>query len=92
MGTGDEAGRLSGCVGPNAVMLWGLILCFLRVWGNGARRIGPIHTVYRDLELRCEDRRKLEQVASLTSRGWAERCNRTESAPEVYVGEQRTGC
>lgn len=38
-----------------------LILCFLRVWGNGAGRVGPIHTVYRDLELRGEDRRKLQQ-------------------------------
>lgn len=64
-------------MGPNVVMLSGLILCFLRVWGNGAGRVGPIHTVYRDLELRCEDRRELEQVASLASCGWAEGRDRT---------------
>lgn len=38
----------------------GLFLCPLRVWRNGARRIGPIQTVDRDLELGGEDRRKLE--------------------------------
>lgn len=44
-----------GCLGPNAVILLGLILCLLRVWGNGAGCVGPIHTMDRDLELRGED-------------------------------------
>lgn len=54
-----EGGKVSSCVGPNAVMLsggdGGSILCLLRVGGNGAGRVGPIHTVHRDLELRSED-------------------------------------
>lgn len=67
---------------------WGLILC-LR--GNGSGGVGPIQTVYRDLELRSEDRWELEQMGSLAPGGRAERSHRTEGAPEVDVGQQRTG-
>lgn len=49
------------CLYQNMVTQYRLILCLLRVWGNGARCVGPIHTVYRDLELRGKDRWKLEE-------------------------------
>jgi len=45
----------------DGVWLPGSLLCPLRVRGDGAGRVGPIHAEHRDLELRGEDRRELEQ-------------------------------
>lgn len=57
---------MSGFLGPNVLVLRGggdgLLLCFLRVRGNGARCVGPVHAVHWDLELGGDDRRKLKEI------------------------------